>query len=139
MLKEKTETLLKLRGLWAVRDMVSANLPYGMQRKLEIARALALDPKLLLLDEPAAGMNPEETIALMDLIREIRDKFQISVLVIEHHMDLIMGLCDRLYVLNFGKFLAEGRPEEVQNDPAVVEAYLGSPEEMKELGGVKDA
>ncbi|HIV80666.1 MAG TPA: ABC transporter ATP-binding protein [Candidatus Avanaerovorax faecigallinarum] len=139
MLKEKTETLLKLMGLWEVRDMVSANLPYGMQRKLEIARALALDPKLLLLDEPAAGMNPEETIALMDLIREIRDKFQISVLVIEHHMDLIMGLCDRLYVLNFGKFLAEGRPEEVQNDPAVVEAYLGSPEEMKELGGVKDA
>jgi branched-chain amino acid transport system ATP-binding protein len=122
MLKEKTETLLKLMGLWEVRDMVSANLPYGMQRKLEIARALALDPKLLLLDEPAAGMNPEETIALMDLIREIRDKFQISVLVIEHHMDLIMGLCDRLYVLNFGKFLAEGRPEEVQNDPAVVEA-----------------
>ena len=139
MLKEKTETLLKLMGLWEVRDMVSANLPYGMQRKLEIARALALDPKLLLLDEPAAGMNPEETIALMDLIREIRDKFQISVLVIEHHMDLIMGLCDKLYVLNFGKFLAEGRPEEVQNDPAVVEAYLGSPEEMKELGGVKDA
>ncbi len=139
MLKEKTETLLKLMGLWEVRDMVSANLPYGMQRKLEIARALALDPKLLLLDEPAAGMNPEETIALMDLIREIRDKFQISVLVIEHHMDLIMGLCDRLYVLNFGKFLAEGQPEEVQNDPAVVEAYLGSPEEMKELGGVKDA
>lgn len=139
MLKEKTETLLKLMGLWEVRDMVSANLPYGMQRKLEIARALALDPKLLLLDEPAAGMNPEETIALMDLIREIRDKFQISVLVIEHHMDLIMGLCDRLYVLNFGKFLAEGRPEEVQNDSAVVEAYLGSPEEMKELGGVKDA
>lgn len=139
MLKEKTETLLKLMGLWEVRDMVSANLPYGMQRKLEIARALALDPKLLLLDEPAAGMNPEETIALMDLIREIRDKFQISVLVIEHHMDLIMGLCDRLYVLNFGKFLAEGRPEEVQNDPSVVEAYLGSPEEMKELGGVKDA
>lgn len=139
MLKEKTESLLKLMGLWEVRDMVSANLPYGMQRKLEIARALALDPKLLLLDEPAAGMNPEETNALMDLIREIRDKFNISVLVIEHHMDLIMGLCDRLYVLNFGKFLAEGKPEEVQDDPAVVEAYLGTAEEMKELGGVKDA
>ncbi len=138
-LKMKTERLLKLMGLWEVRDMVSANLPYGMQRKLEIARALALDPKLLLLDEPAAGMNPEETIALMDLIRDIRDKFNLSVLVIEHHMDLIMGLCDKVYVLNFGKFLAEGTAEEVQNDPAVVEAYLGTAEEMKELGGVKDA
>ena len=123
-LKMKTERLLKLMGLWEVRDMVSANLPYGMQRKLEIARALALDPKLLLLDEPAAGMNPEETIALMDLIRDIRDKFNLSVLVIEHHMDLIMGLCDKVYVLNFGKFLAEGTAEEVQNDPAVVEASL---------------
>ena len=138
-LKMKTERLLKLMGLWEVRDMVSANLPYGMQRKLEIARALALDPKLLLLDEPAAGMNPEETIALMDLIRDIRDKFNLSVLVIEHHMDLIMGLCDKVYVLNFGKFLAEGTAEEVQNDPAVVEAYLGTAEEMKDLGGVKDA
>ena len=138
-LKMKTERLLKLMGLWEVRDMVSANLPYGMQRKLEIARALALDPKLLLLDEPAAGLNPEETIALMDLIRDIRDKFNLSVLVIEHHMDLIMGLCDKVYVLNFGKFLAEGTAEEVQNDPAVVEAYLGTAEEMKELGGVKDA
>lgn len=138
-LKMKTERLLKLMGLWEVRDMVSANLPYGMQRKLEITRALALDPKLLLLDEPAAGMNPEETIALMDLIRDIRDKFNLSVLVIEHHMDLIMGLCDKVYVLNFGKFLAEGTAEEVQNDPAVVEAYLGTAEEMKELGGVKDA
>ena len=138
-LKMKTERLLKLMGLWEVRDMVSANLPYGMQRKLEIARALALDPKLLLLDEPAAGMNPEETIALMDLIRDIRDKFNLSVLVIEHHMDLIMGLCDKVYVLNFGKFLAEGTAEEGQNDPAVVEAYLGTAEEMKELGGVKDA
>ena len=138
-LKMKTERLLKLMGLWEVSDMVSANLPYGMQRKLEIARALALDPKLLLLDEPAAGMNPEETIALMDLIRDIRDKFNLSVLVIEHHMDLIMGLCDKVYVLNFGKFLAEGTAEEVQNDPAVVEAYLGTAEEMKELGGVKDA
>lgn len=138
-LKQKTEELLKLMGLWEVRDMVSANLPYGMQRKLEIARALALDPKLLLLDEPAAGMNPEETIALMNLIRDIRDQFKISVLVIEHHMDLIMGLCDKVYVLNFGKFLAEGTPETVQEDPAVIEAYLGTAEEMKELGGVKDA
>ncbi|MFR7989169.1 MAG: ABC transporter ATP-binding protein [Anaerovoracaceae bacterium] len=138
-LHQKTEDLLKLMGLWEVRDMVSANLPYGMQRKLEIARALALDPKLLLLDEPAAGMNPEETIALMNLIRDIRDKFNLSVLVIEHHMDLIMGLCDKVFVLNFGKFLAEGTPEEVQGDPKVIEAYLGSADEMKDLGGGKDA
>ena len=131
-LRQKTEELLKLMGLWDVRDMVSANLPYGMQRKLEIARALALEPKLLLLYEPAAGMNPEETIALMNLIREIRDSFGLSVLIIEHHMDLIMGLCDKIFVLNFGKALAEGTPEQVQNDPRVVEAYLGTVDEVKE-------
>ncbi|MGF6376895.1 branched-chain amino acid transport system ATP-binding protein [Clostridiales Family XIII bacterium PM5-7] len=130
-LHKKTEELLKLMGLWEVRDMVSANLPYGMQRKLEIARALALEPKLLLLDEPAAGMNPEETIALMELIRKIRDEFGLTVLIIEHHMDLIMGLCDRLFVLNFGKALAEGTPEQVQNDPKVVEAYLGTTDDGK--------
>ncbi|MFC4803790.1 ABC transporter ATP-binding protein [Filifactor villosus] len=124
-LREKTRSLLELMGLWEYRDMVSSNLPYGLQRKLEIARALALDPALLLLDEPAAGMNPEETISLMELIREIRDRFNLTVLVIEHHMDLIMGVCDRIYVLNFGKPLAEGTPEQIQNDPHVVEAYLG--------------
>lgn len=125
-LHEKTEELLKLMGLWEARDMISSNLPYGMQRKLEIARALALSPKLLLLDEPAAGMNPEETIQLMELIREIRDKFQLTVLIIEHHMDLIMGLCDKIFVLNFGKPLAEGTPSEIQDDKRVIEAYLGT-------------
>ena len=115
-------------GLWKYRDMQASNLPYGLQRKLEIARALALDPKLLLLDEPAAGMNPEETLALVDLVKEIRDKFQLTVLIIEHHMDLVMNLCDRIYVLNFGKFLAEGAPSEIQNNPAVIEAYLGKEE-----------
>ena len=129
VLREKAEGLLKMMGLWEYRDMAAANLPYGLQRKLEIARALALDPKLLLLDEPAAGMNPEETLELLDLIKEIRDKFNLTVLIIEHHMDLIMNLCDRIYVLNFGKFLAEGVPEEIQNNKDVVEAYLGKEEE----------
>ena len=127
-LREKAEELLKMMGLWDYREMTAANLPYGLQRKLEIARALALDPKLLLLDEPAAGMNPEETLALLDLIKEIRDKFHLTVLIIEHHMDLIMKLCDRIYVLNFGKFLAEGVPSEIQNNKDVVEAYLGKEE-----------
>ena len=124
-LKHKAEELLDLMGLTFYRDLVSVNLPYGLQRKLEIARALALNPKLLLLDEPAAGMNPEETDSLMQMIRAIRDDFHLTVLIIEHHMDLIMGVCDRIHVLNFGKSLAEGTPKEVQNSAAVIEAYLG--------------
>lgn len=128
LLNSKTEQLLKLMGLWEYKDIVASNLPYGLQRKLEIARALALEPKLLLLDEPAAGMNPEETLQLMELIKEIRNKFNLTVLIIEHHMDLIMGVCDRIFVLNFGIPLAIGTPKEIQEDKKVIEAYLGKEE-----------
>jgi len=127
-LHKQVEELLDIMELSERRDLVAGNLPYGLQRRLEIARALALNPKLLLLDEPAAGMNPDETMKLMELIIEIRKRFNLTVLVIEHHMDLIMGVCDRVVVLNFGKKLAEGDTQEIQNNPKVIEAYLGEEE-----------
>lgn len=131
ILKEKAHSLLQIMGLEERQDITANNLPYGLQRRLEITRALALDPKLLLLDEPAAGMNPDETLQLMRLIGEIRDKFKLSVLVIEHHMDLIMGVCEHIHVINFGCSLADGTAQEVSKNPKVVEAYLGGEEGAK--------
>ncbi|MEA4893159.1 MAG: ABC transporter ATP-binding protein [Peptococcaceae bacterium] len=124
-LREKAVFYLDLVGISDVALKRADSLPYGVQRKLEIARALSLQPTLLLLDEPAAGMNPEESMDLARLIRQIREKLDLTVFLIEHHMDLVMELCDHLYVINFGRELAEGNPEEIQNDPAVLKAYLG--------------
>ena len=121
----KARDLLNIFGLGDQADTVAANLPYGAQRRLEIARALATGPKLLLLDEPAAGMNPQETEELMDMIRLVRDHFRIAILLIEHDMRLVMGICERITVLNYGMMLAEGTPEEIQNNPDVIKAYLG--------------
>ncbi len=127
-LHEQAEELLTILGLEDRRDTIASNLPYGLQRRLEIARALALRPKLLLLDEPAAGMNPEETLQLLELIKSVRDQFNLTILIIEHHMDLIMNLCHEITVLNFGRELAAGAPEMIQSNPKVIEAYLGEGE-----------
>ena len=117
--------LLEVFGLDGEADQLASNLPYGKQRKLEIARALATEPKLLLLDEPAAGMNPNETIELMETIRFVRDKFDMTVLLIEHDMKLVSGICEELTVLNFGQVLAQGKTSDVLNNPEVIKAYLG--------------
>ena len=122
---EKAMELLRVFNLDGVADYRAANLPYGKQRKLEIARALATNPKLLLLDEPAAGMNPNETEELMETIEIVRKRFGVTVLLIEHDMKLVSGICEYLYVLNFGRLLAEGTPKEVLSNPEVVKAYLG--------------
>ena len=124
-MRREAMELLEIVGLAELKDETASNLPYGQQRRLEIARALATDPRLLILDEPAAGMNPQETVELTEFIREIREQFDLSILLIEHHMNLVMGISDRIYVLEFGKLIASGTPEAVQMDQRVIDAYLG--------------
>ena len=123
--EEKAEELLKEVGLYSLRNELATNLPYGKQRRLEIARALAIQPKILYLDEPAAGMNPQETKELTELIDHIRSKYKLTVILIEHDMSLVMKICERIYVLNYGKMIANGTPEEIKQNEFVVKAYLG--------------
>lgn len=126
---EETEALLAEQDLLKYRDDLATSLPYGLQRRLEIARALATKPKLLLLDEPAAGMNPQETLELGRFVTQIKEKYQLSVLMIEHHMDFVMNFSDRIYAIDFGKLICEGTPDVVSNDQRVIDAYLGVSED----------
>ena len=124
-MRAETEQLLREQGLYAYKDDIASSLPYGLQRRLEIARALATKPELLLLDEPAAGMNPQETLELAAFIHELRDKYGLTIFLIEHHMDLVMRISDYIYVIDFGSKIAEGIPQEIQNNQHVIDAYLG--------------
>ena len=124
-MRQEALDLLKMQDMLHLKDEIASSLPYGLQRRVEIARALATEPHLLLLDEPAAGMNPQETLELTDFIKEIKEKFNLSVFMIEHHMDLVMKISERIYVLDFGKMIASGTPEEIQKNPRVIDAYLG--------------
>ena len=124
-MRDEAMALLEEQNLAHLKDEVAGSLPYGLQRRLEIARALATEPKLLLLDEPAAGMNPQETQELTDFIKQIRTEYDLTIFMIEHHMDLVMQISDRIYVLDFGKLIAHGTPTEIQNNQRVIDAYLG--------------
>ena len=128
-MRNKSEMLLEKLGLLSLKNEIAHSLPYGEQRKLEIARALATDAKLLLLDEPAAGMNPSETMQLSDFIHTIRDEFGLTIFMIEHHMDLVMEISDKIYVLDFGQLIAQGTPDEIKNNQRVIDAYLGVEED----------
>ncbi len=128
-MRKKSEMLLEKLGLLSLKNEIAHSLPYGEQRKLEIARALATDAKLLLLDEPAAGMNPSETMQLSSFIHTIRNEFELTIFMIEHHMDLVMEISDKIYVLDFGQLIAQGTAEEVKNNKRVIEAYLGVEED----------
>ncbi|MBQ6842399.1 MAG: ABC transporter ATP-binding protein [Firmicutes bacterium] len=131
-MREETEALLEEQNLIHLRNELATSLPYGLQRRLEIARALATDPQLLLLDEPAAGMNPQETLELTEFIGQIRKKYNLSIFMIEHHMDLVMEISDRIYVLDFGRLIASGTPDVVQNDQRVIDAYLGVSDDVED-------
>jgi branched-chain amino acid transport system ATP-binding protein len=124
-IEERASGLLKMMGIERFRDEVVVNLPYGVQRKVEMARAMAVEPELLLLDEPTAGMNPEEMMEMLEVFRRIREEFDLAIYLIEHRMKVVMDLCEHIQALNFGEIIAEGTPDEIRNDATVIEAYLG--------------